>query len=278
MTDAQVVAELTKWAPLYDKIEESFNLPFQSASPYGVLNAAPNSEEARLHDYIAESNASAMMFRRLNAAQRLNDTNLELLACEQLLRYSGLRYEICSLDDFWLELSAAGAVGRLRNLRASLKLPSKRKALDALQRFDRQRPSFEALEQRQRILDQNSGWMSHLALALDDWSGIDHYQSERYDYFWDQTILRLVIAEYALDLFQEQQGVYPDALAELVPDILPYEPIDPFSDKPLVYRRDQDGYLLYSIGHDQRDDGSRPMADRWASDGDITTAVALDQE
>lgn len=39
---------------------------------------------------------------------------------------------------------------------------------------------------------------------------------------------------------------YPERLDELVPKYLPALPIDPFSDKPLVYERRDDGYLLVS--------------------------------
>jgi hypothetical protein len=34
-------------------------------------------------------------------------------------------------------------------------------------------------------------------------------------------------------------------------------PIDPYSDRPLVYRRTDDGYLLYSVGSNRVDDGGQ---------------------
>jgi len=53
---------------------------------------------------------------------------------------------------------------------------------------------------------------------------------------------------------------YPERLDELVPTYLPAVPIDPFSDKPLIYERRDDGYLLTSIGknclYDGGSDGS----------------------
>ena len=39
-------------------------------------------------------------------------------------------------------------------------------------------------------------------------------------------------------------------------------PCDPFSDRPLVYRRQADGYLLYSVGANGTDDGG--VAAEWA--------------
>ncbi len=58
-------------------------------------------------------------------------------------------------------------------------------------------------------------------------------------------------------------------LDDLVPDYLPEVPDDPFGGGPLVYRRTATGYLLYSVGRDQRDDGGRPGIHRFAVPGDI---------
>lgn len=43
---------------------------------------------------------------------------------------------------------------------------------------------------------------------------------------------------------------YPERLAELVPRYLAVVPIDPFSEKPLIYERRSDGYVLSSVGVD----------------------------
>jgi len=34
-------------------------------------------------------------------------------------------------------------------------------------------------------------------------------------------------------------------------------PIDPFTGKPLVYRREGEGFIVYSLGTNQKDDGGR---------------------
>jgi hypothetical protein len=73
-----------------------------------------------------------------------------------------------------------------------------------------------------------------------------------------------VEAVYAVDqiglacrLFKSRTGHYPEGLSELVPDILKEVPIDPFTGKPLVYRRDGEGFIVYSLGSNQKDDGGR---------------------
>jgi hypothetical protein len=46
-------------------------------------------------------------------------------------------------------------------------------------------------------------------------------------------------------------------LAELHPRYLSAIPMDPYSGRPLVYRRVGDTYVLYSVGRDGKDDGGR---------------------
>jgi hypothetical protein len=51
---------------------------------------------------------------------------------------------------------------------------------------------------------------------------------------------RLLIAELALQVFRAEHGREAHRLAELVPDVLPAVPLDPFTDQPLVYRPTED--------------------------------------
>jgi hypothetical protein len=63
--------------------------------------------------------------------------------------------------------------------------------------------------------------------------------------------------ELAIRLFKDDHGRLPDSLDQLVPKYLASSPIDPYSadGASLIYRLSGDGYLLYSIGPDRRDDG-----------------------
>ncbi|GAB4454517.1 MAG: hypothetical protein OHK0029_09220 [Armatimonadaceae bacterium] len=67
----------------------------------------------------------------------------------------------------------------------------------------------------------------------------------------------LLIAEVAVYVSQKETGTLPDSLELLVQQgILRSLPQDPYSDKPLVYRRlPANRFALYSIGPDNRDDG-----------------------
>ncbi len=70
------------------------------------------------------------------------------------------------------------------------------------------------------------------------------------------TALALVLAAW-----KAEKGDYPDALQSLAPGYLKAVPNDLFTDKPLVYRRTADGYLLHSVGPNLADDGGRTDRD-----------------
>jgi hypothetical protein len=59
----------------------------------------------------------------------------------------------------------------------------------------------------------------------------------------------------ALLRHQAAHGAYPATLAELDPQFLAEIPLDPFTGKPLVYRPEGAGFVLYSLGENLADDG-----------------------
>ncbi|MHC4554452.1 MAG: hypothetical protein ACYSUS_04015 [Planctomycetota bacterium] len=83
----------------------------------------------------------------------------------------------------------------------------------------------------------------------------------------------------AITQYQKEHGRFPDSLDVLVDKGLLNEvPIDPYSDKALVYRTTHDGFTLYSVGYNFIDDGGvqgeykgtnkNPQSRRWTNDGD----------
>ncbi len=90
-----------------------------------------------------------------------------------------------------------------------------------------------------------------------------------------ETHRRGVLTIAAILRYRKALGQYPDNLKELVSTgYLDSLPIDPFSGSPLLYRNAKDGFVLYSIGEDFKDDGGVLGCDgkgnprMWASDGD----------
>ncbi len=64
--------------------------------------------------------------------------------------------------------------------------------------------------------------------------------------------LRVGIAAHRHHL---RQGAFPTALAEFDTDLLTFNPIDAFTNKPLLYILTESGPLIYSVGEDHQDNG-----------------------
>jgi hypothetical protein len=62
---------------------------------------------------------------------------------------------------------------------------------------------------------------------------------------------------FALAIHQRDTGHYPKALADLSPKYLDQVPGDLFSGKPLIYKPEETGFLLYSVGPNGKDDGGQ---------------------
>lgn len=88
----------------------------------------------------------------------------------------------------------------------------------------------------------------------------------------DRRALLVVIATMR---YKKAKGRYPAVLDELVgAGYLKKLPVDPYSNKPLMYKKTGDDFILYSVGPNFKDDGGisgtgregRPR--QWADDGD----------
>jgi len=79
----------------------------------------------------------------------------------------------------------------------------------------------------------------------------------------------------ALLRYKQDKGQYPQNLDELKQaGYIKEIPIDPFSDKPLVYKKTDENFILYSVGLNFKDDGGQVGEDYkgkvklWADEGD----------
>jgi hypothetical protein len=82
-----------------------------------------------------------------------------------------------------------------------------------------------------------------------------------------QARLRCLIVALAAEHFRRAHGRWPEALDRLTPELLPAVPPDPFDGAPLRCARLADGLVIYSVGHDGKDDGGR-LAANWRADQD----------
>jgi hypothetical protein len=66
---------------------------------------------------------------------------------------------------------------------------------------------------------------------------------------------RVATTVMAIERFRRiHGGALPASLDALAPALLPAVPEDPFSGTPLVYRHDGEGYVVYSVDLNRRDD------------------------
>jgi len=70
-----------------------------------------------------------------------------------------------------------------------------------------------------------------------------------------QTLLNQGQIACALERYRLDHGGYPPELTALAPRYMATVPADVIRGEPLKYRLDQHGYILYSIGWNERDDG-----------------------
>ena len=94
---------------------------------------------------------------------------------------------------------------------------------------------------------------------------MDEGETENFRKTWfrllvETTIREMLLATLALEAWHRENGQYPERLEDLTSDLLQSIPRDPFTaDAPLLYRQDEDGYVLYSIGPDGHDNGGEAM-------------------
>ena len=87
--------------------------------------------------------------------------------------------------------------------------------------------------------------------------------------------LRAAVAALAVERFRLVNGALPEKLEDLVPACIGALPADPFIGKPLRYKKLEKGYIIYSVGENERDDGGREKAPRGSpsTDTDVTFTV-----
>jgi hypothetical protein len=92
---------------------------------------------------------------------------------------------------------------------------------------------------------------------------------ERARQMHENLLMAFILARYERD-----HGRYPDTLDALTPKYLPQLPQDRFSGKPLLYRPKANGYLLYSVGINSKDEGGRGPEDQPRGD-DLSVHMPL---
>jgi hypothetical protein len=87
-----------------------------------------------------------------------------------------------------------------------------------------------------------------------------------------QTRMALDQVGFALTAYAAAHGTYPKELKELAPDYIAQVPPDPFTEQHLHYAVRPDGFLLYSVGSNGKDDGGAATGQKDSND-DIAIRV-----
>ena len=153
----------------------------------------------------------------------------------------------------WLVSSAvlSGGLDGIQRVRAGLSSSQLRKACAMLVRLEANREPIQEVVALDRVWEEyTSGWPSRLDFLRSPPWIVYEQLDDAY-----RTELRLLECDLALHLYRQDHGLVPEALEKLVPDYLQSLPNDPYTMRPFIYRRQPQGFLLYSTGPDKTDNG-----------------------
>jgi hypothetical protein len=174
-------------------------------------------------------------------------------------------------DEWFANGIEVEAIHALRPLLGQLDEPTLLVLSNQMQRVLANREPVAAVHARERQAQQRANgwvgrrnvWLLHWGLGYNKLFYLPIERGER------DARLKLLIAEAAVHRYQLAHQASPGSLDELVPRFLPAVPTDPFGGRPLRYRRTPDGFLVYSVGEDEVDDGGVPPRDNLRSPGDL---------
>jgi hypothetical protein len=91
---------------------------------------------------------------------------------------------------------------------------------------------------------------------------------------YTRVLMKADLAQVAVALaaHRAEHKSFPETLSELAPAYLSELPCDRFSGRPLRYRREADGYIVYSVGANLKDDGGTTEEDEFG-EADLVVQV-----
>ena len=182
---------------------------------------------------------------------------LDILRVAEASSRGGLTTDV-ACGDAWEYLG----VNRLARIVESLPANEARRVIKALEAMDARREPVEAIATRERLWWHHTGGRMGRAIEainIITLPGDDMVEWLPHSRMHHQARLRLLVCELALHCYRLDHDRLPDKLADLVPKYLYAVRIDPYSQKPIVFRPDSTGPILYSVGPNGRDDGGKPQ-------------------
>ncbi|MFV2070079.1 MAG: hypothetical protein ACC645_24195, partial [Pirellulales bacterium] len=91
-----------------------------------------------------------------------------------------------------------------------------------------------------------------------------------------QVLLDAARVACALESYHLRNRAYPDSLEALAPEYLPSIPQDPITGGPLLFKKNENGYRIYSVGLNKKDDGGISVGRGGQTRGDWVFACDRD--
>jgi hypothetical protein len=111
---------------------------------------------------------------------------------------------------------------------------------------------IKALTREKQAMRESAPWYFRLSgLLLADFQSV---------FLKEATLEAMMVttkAGLACKVYKNQIGHYPENLNALVPELMEAVPIDPFTGNPLIYRIQDGGVLIYSVGSNEKDEEGR---------------------
>lgn len=152
----------------------------------------------------------------------------------------------------------------LRRLAGGMNRDQRRDVIKTLTELYSNRDSLEEIMARERDYVRNAYGIRDQFVALAQSIFTRRATERKFELKlkYSRTRLGLLLVDLAVQNYQSEKGHPPKSLQELVPEYLPFLPKDDFSGNDFIYRPGTNGYLLYGVGPDGKDDGGKPFTKR----------------
>jgi hypothetical protein len=129
-------------------------------------------------------------------------------------------------------------------------------SVEALRKIRREENALQTLQVLRPEITQWENRMQQHSLKYPVAAGLDRYCERTVA---TEVRRQMMVTAIALKRYHLRNGKFPSQLSQLVPAFLPALPVDLIDGQPLRYRlKDEQHFLLYSIGLDGKDDGGDP--------------------
>jgi len=257
LTETQLRAELEKQSAAFDRMRAGFSKV--SRNPY-VFKPWTLEEQRAIHQI------STAIRARCALARQTEDLELEIEGLVDELQIAQAEIRGSASSDYFVGSGPAyfesDLYQHLWQLRDRLSSKQCLELAAKLIAIGRDREPWEIRDERRRIIEENSGWESHIRSILFHWAGRDSELGNRDEHVRRVASQHVLIVALGIRAFELESGHLPMTLAELVPKYLSEIPDDPSGTGSIKYRMVGDAFTLYCVGPDGEDGGGKPYLNK----------------